>query len=244
MRLLYAPTETRRTPETLTRRDIVFAYADVSTIWEGALNKLIDSDGNKIDIAFNHFFAEYFTPPEFTEDEFIAILGTLEAFQRRTRERDYFMPREQYRKTLLKRFNEPLDTALHNGDISQDFHASLKKLLNSGYQFSLSERFDDLFTTYGNEFLTIFIREKKSDFIREIIATYNWLTHSDPEYRNDALKSGAELALMNQRLELFAVGLLLDYIGIPQEKIRDVYNLHRFEYLRLSKADPRHLDSG
>jgi len=119
-----------------------------------------------------------------------------------------------------------------NGDIQEDFHESLKKQLSYGYQYSLSARLDDLFATYGTEFLKLFIQKNKSDFIREIVATHNWLVHADPEYRDDALDRGAEFGLLNLRLQLFGIAVLLHYIGIPLEKVEKMFKLYKFDFLR------------
>jgi ApeA N-terminal domain 1 len=232
MQLLYAPIATKKPSEKITSRDIVFSYRDVADILEGALNRMVIVEGDKLKLAFSEFFAEYFTPPEFTEDQFIAILRVLEALQRRTREKDYYMSKEEYSETLLKKLNEPINKALLNGDIQEDFHESLKKQLSYGYQYSLSARLDDLFATYGTEFLKLFIQKNKSDFIREIVATYNWLVHADPEYRDDALDRGAEFGLLNLRLQLFGIAVLLHYIGIPLEKVEKMFKLYKFDFLR------------
>jgi hypothetical protein len=236
MRLLYAPIETKEASGKIARREMILPYKEVDSIWEGALNKLVTIKDGKLDLAFNELFAEYFSPPEFTEDKFNAVIRGLEVFQRRTRKKDCYMPKEEYRETLLKRLNEQIDKALSNGGISEDLHQSLKKQLSCGYQYSLYTRLNDLFTAYGKEFLTLFAGKEKNDFIREIVATHNWLTHSDPEYRNDALDVGKELALLNLRLELFMIALLLGYIGIPSKKIGDMFKRHKFEYLRMSSS--------
>jgi hypothetical protein len=233
MRLLYVPLETKKPTEKITRNDIVFSYDDVADIWESALNKMVIVEDGKLKAAFNDFFAEYFTPPEFTEDRFMAILRALEALQRQTRVSRYYMSEEEYRETLLKKFNEQIDKALLNGDINENFHESLKRRLSCGYQYSLGARLDDLFTVYGTEFLALFVGKNKNDFIRQIVATYNWLTHSDPEYRKDALDRGGELAFLNLRLQLFMVALLLGYVGVPLEKIADMFNDYKFHYLRI-----------
>jgi hypothetical protein len=234
MRLLYMPTATEKLSEKITRRDIIFSYKDVADIWEGALNKMVTVEDGKLELAFSEFFAEYFSPPGFTEDEFIVVLRGLEAFQRRTREKGYYMPKEEYRETLLKRFNEQIDTARLNGDIDEDFQESLKERLSCAYQYSLSARLDDLFAACGTEFLALFVGKKKNDFIREIVATYNWLAHSDPEYRDVALERGQEFGLLNLRLQLFMIALLLGYVGVPLEKIHDMFKHHKFHYLAIS----------
>jgi hypothetical protein len=236
MRLLYVPAETKKPSERITKRDIVFSYKDVADIWEAALNKMVVVEDGKLELAFNEFFAEYFTPPEFTEDQFIAVLRALEALHRRTREKGYYMPKEEYSETLLTRLNDQIDKALLDGDINRDFHESLKQQLSRGYQYSLSARLDDLFTAYGTDFLALFAGKKKSDFIREIVATYNWLTHSDPEYRDDALDRGGEFALLNLRLQLFVIAVLLHYVGIPLEKVEKMFKLYKFDYLRAPGA--------
>jgi len=232
MRLLYAPRATKKPSEKITRYDIIFSYDDVADIWESALNKMVLVEGGKLKLAFNEFFAEYYTPPEFTEDQFIAVLRALEVLHRRTRERYYYMPKEEYCKTLLKRLNKQVDAQL-DGDVNKNFKASLKTRLSCGYQYSLGERLNDLFNVYGTEFLTLFAEKKKNDFIREIVATYNWLAHYDPEYRDDALAVGRGLSLLNRRLELFMITLLLSYAGVPLEKTEDMLKRHEFQYLRV-----------
>lgn len=235
MRLLYVPMEPEKPSEKITRRDIIFSYVDVADFWEGALNKMVTLEGGKLELAFSEFFAEYLSPPGFTEDRFIAVLRALETFQRRTRGRDHYMPKDEYYEKLQKSLNEQIDKALLNGDIHEDFQESLKQRLSYAYQYSLSSRLDDLFTTYGTEFLPLFVREEKRDFTRKIVATHNWLIHSDPEYRNDALDA-EELGLLNLRLELFMIALLLGYVGVPLEMIGDMFKRYRFKYLTITNG--------
>ena len=124
---------------------------------------LVLVEGGRLKPAFNEFFADYFTPPPFNEDKFIAIVRALEVLHRRMRTIDYYMPKEQYHKTLLKKFNELIDKALLN----EEFQESLKKWLSCGYQYSLSTRLEDLFTAYGTEFLTLFVgKNKRGSFAR------------------------------------------------------------------------------
>lgn len=239
MRLLYVPKETKKIIEETGRHTIVFPYNEVVDLWENALNKLVTVEGGKLETAFDDFFAEYFTPPEFTEDQFMVILRALEKLHRQIMKRDYYIPKEEYHQTILKKLNEQIDKSLSNGDIDEDFQEHLKKCLSCGYQYSLSTRLNDLFTEYGTEFLNLFIGKNKSDFVREIIATYNWLAHSDPKYQDDVLDRGEGFALLNLRLELFTVALLLHYIGFPLEKAEKIFKFHKFDYLRLPKTEAR-----
>jgi hypothetical protein len=236
MRLLYRPITTKQLSEKITRRDVIFAYEQVDGIWEAALNKLVVIKNGKLDLAFNKFFAEYFTPTEFTEDEFIAVIIALEDLQRSMRGKDYYLPKQEYKEKLLGVLNQQIDNALLEGKIKKDFQKSLKKRLGYAYQYSLETRLNDLFTTYATEFLSLFVEKTQSAFTRQIVATYHWLMHSNPEFRKDALDGGSELALVNLRLELFVVSMLLLYVGVPSEKIGEMLKLHQFEYLRVSKS--------
>ena len=236
MRLLFKPTWTKKTSEKITRLDIIFSYNDVADVLEGALNKMVTLTDDKLESSFNEFFSEYFSPSEFVEDRYIAALRALEIFQRRTRDNDYYMPKDEYRKGLQNKLNEQIDNALYNGDITEEFNRSLKKRLSFAYQYALSARLNDLFTACGAQFLSLFVGKKKNDFIRELVATYYWFLHFNPECQKERLET-KELALLNLRLELFAVALFLQYAGLPTEKIDEMFKLYKFSYLRAQEAD-------
>lgn len=234
MRLLFERLGTRKPSEKIKRHNILFTYKDVAGIWEGALNKLLATEDNVLKPVFTEFFAEYFSPPTYAEDRYMATIRAIEAFHRRTAEKDFYMPKENYSKTLLNKLNEQIDAARRLGDIGEDFQTSLKKRLSYGYQFSLRTRLSDLFEWYGAEFLTLFVKKKKSEFIHDVVVTRNWLTHFDEEDRDEALKGGKELAYLNLRLQLFMIALLLRYVGIPSEMIEDKFKHYKFDYLRIS----------
>jgi hypothetical protein len=231
MRLLYKPTWTKKPSEKITRLDIIFSYDDVVDILEGALNKMVTLEDGELESSFNEFFSEYFSPSEFVEDRSIGMLRALEIFQRRTRDNDYYMPKDEYREKLQNKLNEQIDSALQNGDITEEFNKNLKKRLNFAYQHSLSARLNDLLTAYGTLFLSLFVGKKKDQFIRELVATYCWFMHFNPECQNERLET-KELALLDLRLELFMVALLLQYAGLRAENIDEIYKLHKFSYLR------------
>lgn len=89
---------------------------------------------------------------------------------------------------------------------------------------------------YRNDFTIIFTGIDKKEFIREIAATYEWLTHFDNEDKNKAIKGGAKLAYLSLKLQLFMIALLFHYIGIPAEKIEAALRNHKFDYLRRSQS--------
>ncbi|MGZ4881886.1 MAG: ApeA N-terminal domain 1-containing protein [Halobacteriota archaeon] len=240
IRVLYVPIEAKSPNEKVTRHDVIFPYEDVTDIWERALNKLAFIEDGKLKSAFNEFFAEYFTPPKFTEDKFMATLRALEILHLQMKEKDCYISKEEYNKKLLKKLSEQIDKARLKGDISQEFQESLKKRLSYSYRYSLSTRLDDLLTEYGEEFLTLFVGKNKNDFIQDIVATYRWLTHSDKECKGEAFDTGSELAILNLRLQLFAVVLLLHYIGIPGEKIDNIFKRYEFSYLKIQGASANH----
>ncbi len=236
VRLLYAPIATIKPGENILRHNILFTYKDVADIWEDALNKMVVVDREKLKPVFNDFFAEYFSPSKYTEDRFVATIRAMEAFHRRTSEKNCYISKEKYSETLLTKLNEQIDEAKRHGDIDEDFRKSLKTRLSCGYQYLLEKRLNDLFAWYGEAFLTIFVGKKRSEFVREIVATRNWLTHFDEEDRSEALEGGAELALLNLRLQLFVIGLLLRHVGVRPEKVDDIFKHHKFDYLRVSQA--------
>lgn len=236
VRLLYAPINTKKPSDTINRHDILFLYKDVADIWEDALNKMVTIEDEELKPLFNNFFAEYFTPPKFAEDRFVAILRTIEDFHRRTSEKDDYIEKEEYRETLLQKFSSVIDEARRLGDIGDAFETSLRKRLSTAYRYSLETRLDDLFSLYRNDFTIIFTGIDKKEFIREIAATYEWLTHFDNEDKNKAIKGGAKLAYLSLKLQLFMIALLFHYIGIPAEKIEAALRNHKFDYLRRSQS--------
>jgi len=233
MRLLYEPIATKPPSKSILRHNILFTYEEVADFWERALNKLIPLDGDQLKSVLNNFFAEYFSPSAYAEDRLMATIRTMEVFHRRTTEKACYISKEKYDKTLLKRFTEQIDELERLGEIDADFQRSLKKRLSCGYSYSLEKRLNNLFTSYGKSFLTSFVAEGQTDFIRKIVATRNWLTHYDEEEKGGALESGPELAFLNLKLQLFVVVLLLSYAGFPPEKIQDKLKHHQFDYLRV-----------
>ncbi len=236
MRLLYEPVGTKPPRESILRHNILFAYEEVADFWQRALNNLIQLDGDQLKPVLNNFFAEYFSPSAYAEDRLMATIRTIEAFHRRTTEKACYMSKEKYNETLLKKFTEEIDELGRLGEIDADFQQSLKKRLSCGYSYLLEKRLNDLFTSYGKSFLTRFLPDEQTDFIRKIVATRNWFTHYDEEEKGEALESGPELVFLNLKLQLFVVVLLLNYAGFPPEKIQDKLKHHQFDYLRVKPS--------
>jgi hypothetical protein len=236
MRMFYEPIGTKRPSEKILRHDILFTYRDAVDIWEYALNSLVVIDDGNLKPSFNDFFAEYLSPSTYAEDRFVATVRAIEAFHRKTSKKDSYMQKEKYNETLLKKLNEQIDEAKRRGDINKDFQESLKKRLSCGYRYLLEKRLNDLFASHEGAFLTRFVGKKRREFVREIVATRNWLTHFDEEDRNEALEGGKELAYLNLKLQLFMITLLLRHIGFPSEQIEEKLKHHKFDYLRVSQA--------
>jgi hypothetical protein len=235
VRLLYEPINTKKSSDNINRHDVLFLYKDVADLWEDALNKMITIEDGELKPMFNDFFAEYFTPPKFVEDRFVAILRTIEDFHRRTSKKNDYMEKEEYYEKLLRKFSSVIDEARRTNNIGDAFESSLRKKLSTAYRYSLETRLDDLLSVYHNDFTIIFAGIDKKEFIREIAATYEWLTHFDDGDKK-AIKDGDKLAYLNLKLQLFMIALLFHYIGIPSEKIEAALMNNKFDYLRRSKS--------
>lgn len=235
LRMLYHRLGTKKPSTELSRHKMLFTFKDTARIWQSALNKLIVVEDDKLEPVYDQFFAEYFSPSAYVEDRFMATIRAIEVFHRRTNTKDYYMKKERYHKTLCKEFFEPVAKAKAAGKIDSSFRDRLQSQLKYGYEFSLRKRLDDLFTTYGEEFLTLFVDKKKNEFIDVVVDTRNWFTHFDEELRHRAVTDGEELASLNLKLQLFMIALLLRHIGIRQEKIEDQFRHYKFNYLRRSQ---------
>ena len=231
-RMLYHRLGTKKPSTELSRHKMLFTYKDTSRIWRSALRKMIASEDNKLKPVYDQFFAEYFSPSAYVEDRFMATIRAIEAFHRRTSKKRVYMEEKRYHNTLCKKFFEPVEKARAEGKIDSSFRDRLRSQLKYGYEFSLRKRLNDLFATYGEEFLTLFVDKTKNEFIGEVVDTRNWFTHFDE--KNGAVTDGEELALLNLKLQLFMIALLLRHIGIRQEKIEDQFRHYKFSYLRRS----------
>jgi hypothetical protein len=230
MRLLYDRVGTKKPSQDLSKHKMLFTYNDFAGILESALNKMIVVEDDQLKPVFDEFFADYFNPAAYPQDRFMATVRAIEAFHRRTSEKDYYMEKEKYLDTCFKTFLEPVDKATSEGRISSDFRNRLKSQLYYGYEYSLRKRLGGLFTLYGEEFLTLFVDEEKSAFVNKVVDTRNWLTHFDEQKK--AVREGKELAYLNLKLQLFMIALLLRYIGIPQKDIEDQFKHWKFDYLK------------
>ena len=232
VRMLYKRLGTRKSSMELSQHKMLFTYKDVADIWESALNKIIVVEDDKLKPVYDQFFAEYFSPSAYPEDRFMATVRAIEVFHRRTSEQGYYMEEKNYLNTIFKIFLEPVDKARSQGIISSSFRDRLKNQLYFGYEYSLRKRLDDLFTLYGEEFLTLFVDEEKGAFVNQVVDTRNWFTHFDERGKDKAIRDGKELAYLNLKLQLFMIALLLRHVGIPAEKIEDQFKHYKFEYLK------------
>ncbi len=161
LRLLYEPIGTRKASKELSQRDMLFTYKDVAHVLENALNKMLVTERDRLEPVLNQFFAEYFSPSEYVEDRFMAAMRAIEAFHRRTCEKDYYVDRQVYLSTYFKRLCEPIKDVVKDSslprNLRQSFEDTLKNKMSYGYQYSLKRRLDELFeTSYGEEFLALF----------------------------------------------------------------------------------------
>lgn len=162
MRMFYNRLGTTSFNEDLLRENMLLTYKDINYDLENALNKIIVVKGDTLKPVFDQFFAEYFSPSPYVEDRFMAVIRAIEAFHRRTCERDYYVEKKEYNDKYFEKFYLPVREAVKDAglsaDLRQSFRDGLKNRLSYGYQYSLRKRLDELFTSpYGEAFLTLFI---------------------------------------------------------------------------------------
>jgi hypothetical protein len=152
----------------------------------------------------------------------MAIIRAIEVFHRRASVGDHYLSETEYKKGLLKDLMKPVNEA----NIETEFRNSLTSRLKYGYDYSLRTRLRELLNEYGNEFLSLFVNKKMSDFINDVVFTRNWLTHFDEDDRKKAVTDNKELAYLSGRLEILLTILLLNYIGIKKGTIADTIRRH------------------
>ena len=213
--------------------DILLTYKSLVDVFERGLRKMLDDEN--MQPVYDQYFAEFHHPSTFIDDRFMAAIRVIEAFHRRTCERDYYMEKQLYENTLLQTLQKPVKEA----DIEDDFRKSLESKLKYGYRYSLRTRLKELFEKYGDEFLRLFVNKSRTDFINEIVVTRNWFTHFDEDDRSGATTDADKLTHLSDKLgKVFMTILLLNYIGVPMSKINSAIqedkkdNFMKFGYLR------------
>jgi len=201
-------------------RHMLFTYRAIAGIFEHALQRVMEDEN--MQPLYDQYFAEFHNPSAFVEDRFMAIIRAIEVFHRRASVGDHYLSETEYKKGLLKDLMKPVNEA----NIETEFRNSLTSRLKYGYDYSLRTRLRELLNEYGNEFLSLFVNKKMSDFINDVVFTRNWLTHFDEDDRKKAVTDNKELAYLSGRLEILLTILLLNYIGIKKGTIADTIRRH------------------
>jgi hypothetical protein len=105
--------------------------------------------------------------------------------------------------------------------LDQEFQERLKSAVRYGYQFSLRTRLKSLFAKLSDKTKEAVVREKRQTFINDTVRVRNYLTHFDETDRPDIVDNVQGIYNLNQRLRALLVVLLLTYLGVPEEVVRD-----------------------
>jgi hypothetical protein len=233
VRLLYEPAGKLKPASKLRPQDIPFAFQTIREIITPLLQNFFND--SRMRPVYREFFSDFYGPPVYTEERFITMSTTLEAFHRRIYEEPGKDTVENL-NTLSKLLDEWIDKMQPRRDLARE----LKSTLLSSYEMPFRKRLEQLLVRYGKPFVHAVVGEESTDqFLDDIVIMRKYYLTYD-EHLEETASKGYDLLVLYSKLKLLCWVMFLNHIGIPENAIEDVLesqtrgNTSRFGFLRQS----------
>lgn len=202
--------------------DMLFCFADISNNLQEHINRWFNKY-SLLKSVFDLYFAIVYNKQLYGENKFLSLSQALESYHRKAYGGVY-QQREMYLQNLY-----PLFIGAIPENVEKDYKSSLKTKLKYMNEYSLRKRLKELFLLHQNVF-SLYI--KNSDqAIEDIVNTRNYLTHYDDSIKHLS-KEGEALLYLSERMKFIFEAILLGELGIPEDKIRTIFqNNQKYSFL-------------
>ena len=151
------------------------------------------------------------------EMRFLLLCQSLEVYSRATSDSEY-MPAESYESVKATIINSIPAT------VEPSHRVKLKSQITFGNEYSLRKRVENMLESLQPATVQL-ICVSPSKFVAGLVATRNYLTHYTDELRAEALR-GSDLHWASEKIALLMRVVLLRYLGLPEEVVRERVNQH------------------
>jgi hypothetical protein len=231
VRLLYEPAGKQKPVSKLRPQDIPFYFETIKANFGLLLDKFFKD--SRMRSVYNNFFSDFYAPSTYTEEQFITMSTTVEAFHRRVCQEDVKTTAES---DAMGELAERIDKMQAQGDLA----AELRRRLLASYEMPLRKRLEQLLTKYGKPFIHAVLGEDNIDrFLDDVVTMRKYYLTYDENLAGDVLK-GYELFVLYSKLKLLCWALFLNKIGMSENEIEDALKAQtrdetsRFGFLRQS----------
>jgi ApeA N-terminal domain 1 len=231
VRLLYEPVGTQKPVSKLRPQDIPFDFQKIRASFGSLLDNFFKD--SRMRSVYNQFFSDFYAPAIYTEERFITMGTTIEAFHRRICQKDGTNAAESNALSALAEWIDKMQ-------VQSDLAAELGRRVISSYEMPLRRRLEQLLAKYGKPFIHVVLGEENIDrFLDDVVATRKYYLTYDENLAENALK-GYDLFVLYSKLKLLCWVLFLSKIGMSENEIEDALKAqtrdetNRFGFLRHS----------
>lgn len=202
--------------------DMLFTLHDVAEDFGGIVRRWLRV-ASELDSVCNLFFSVTYLPGLYSENKFLNMVQAAESYHRR-RITNQVLTREEHDQRVA---------SILNG--APDAHRKwLKQRLEYGNEPTLQMRLSDLLDATQPVMSSLIT--KRSQFVRKVVDTRNYLTHYDDRLRS-RVAGRDELHYVTQALSFMVEACLLGELGLAPEQCAELFRRNRrYAYAVSDKA--------
>ena len=195
-----------------THFEMLFTYDDIKEVFPSIITNWF-TKYEKLNPAFNLVFYHFYTNEKIIDVFFLNLAQAAESFHlllNIKNKHSRILPRAEFKKKQKK-----IEDSLNDDDLYKWVNMQLNNKLN------LEMRLRELISQYSIPTVLNFIGDTDI-FIKQVKNTRNYLTHFDPDGKENALE-GDNLVELYIKLQRFLIGAILIEVGFDKEALNQLF---------------------
>ncbi len=196
--------------------NMLFSFPDIAEDFQRII-EIWFKKAELLDPVFELYFGVLYSPDMYPNVQFLLLAQALEVYHQRMYPGQY-MPKKEY-KTVSKRLNDKIPD-----DLSEVHKESLRSRISFGNEFTLDTRLNKILSDILLPYESVVDKlvGNKTEFIKRVKNTRNFLTHRTESSRKNSITEMREMFQYVLKMKLILQLCLLIELEIPQSKAMEL----------------------